>query len=379
MNIPLKYTVRSLLQRRSRTALTVLGVAAVVAVFTAMVGLGQGMAASFAKTGSPDNIVVLQKGAFSQSLSSLPKSSGEVIRYVPGVKNAGDRILASPELVIEPWTTAPGSDEPRFMSARGVRAVFFAVADTVTVVQGTPGVDGNRVLVGRGAQRKLGGVRVGDRIGMFGETWQIGGIFDAGGTNLEFEILADLDQLMRAAKRDEYSCYTVKLDRTADADRTIALLDADRRVLVTAMREQDYYASSAKVYSVVAQVGLLVSLIVTLGAVFGGMNTMYTAVAGRMREIGTLRAVGFSRNAILVSFLAESLLLSVAGGVIGAAAGCLANGLRLSVGVANIRFIVGSGAVTSGLALAVVVGVAGGLLPARGAARATIVEAMRRV
>jgi len=379
MRVPLKYNVRSLLQRKSRTTLTILGIAAVVAVFTAMVGLGQGMAASFAKTGSPDNIVVLQKGAFSLSLSSLSRNSGDVIRYVSHVRKAGDRILASPELVIEPWTTAPGSDKPHFMSARGVSSTFFSVADTVRTVEGASGVGANRVLVGLGAQRKLGGVRVGDTIGMFGEPWQVSGIFEAKGTNLEFEILADLDNLMRAAKRTEYSCYTLKLDSPDVAERAIALLENDRRVLVTAMREQDYYASSAKVYAVVANVGLLVSLIVTLGAVFGGMNTMYTAVAGRMREIGTLRAIGFSRGSILISFLAESLLLSVAGGVIGVALGCFANGLRLSVGVANIRFVVGSGAILGGLALSAVVGVVGGLLPARGAARMTIVEAMRRI
>lgn len=379
MSIPLRYNVRSVLQRKSRTTLTILGVAAVVAVFTAMVGLGQGMTTSFAKTGSPDNIVVLQKGAFSQSLSSLPMSSGDVVGYVPHVKTRGDRVFASPELVIEPWTTAPGSPRPHFMSARGVTAAFFAVADSVATVEGSGEVAGNRVLIGRGAQRKLGGVRVGDTIGMFGERWQIGGIFEAGGTNLEFEILADLDNLMRAARRTEISCYTLKLDSPAASDGAIALLESDRRVLLTAMREQDYYASSAKVYAVVAQVGLLVSLIVTLGAVFGGMNTMYTAVAGRMREIGTLRAIGFSRGSVLVSFLAESLLLSLTGGLIGVALGCLANGLRVSVGVANVRFVVGPAALLSGLLLSAAIGVVGGLLPARGAARTTIVEAMRRI
>lgn len=378
MRIPLTYNVRSLLQRRSRTILTVLGIAAVIAVFTAMIGLGQGMAVSFAQTGSPDNLVVLQKGAFSNSLSSLPRSSGDVIRYVAHVRTAGDQILASPELVIEPWTTAPGSDKPHFMSARGVSPVFFAVADTVRTVEGEDRVGGNRVLVGRGAQRKLGGVQVGDWIGMFGERWQIAGVFESGGTNLEFEILADLDNLMRAAKRDEYSCYTLKLDDPAAAAATIARLEGDRRVLLTALREQDYYASSAKVYDVVAQVGLLVSLIVTLGAVFGGMNTMYAAVAGRLREIGTLRAIGFSRRSILASFLAESLMLSLAGGVLGAALGCAANGAHLSVGVANIRIAVGPTAVLSGLALSAVVGIAGGWLPARGAARLAIVDAMRR-
>ena len=379
MAVPLKYNVRSLLQRKSRTLLTVVGIAAVVAVFVAMVAFGRGMAASFAKTGSPDNLVVLQKGAFSQSLSSLPKNSRDVVPYAPRVRRQGDRVLVSPELVIEPWVTPPRAREPIFMNARGVDPVFFAVADTLRISSGRRALGGNRVLLGRGAQQKLGGAAVGDAIAMFGERWTVSGLFEAGGTNLEFEILADLTDLMRAANREEYSCFTVKLENSDDAPRAISYLENDRRVLLTAVREQDYYANSGKVYAVVAQVGMLISLIVTLGAVFGGMNTMYAAVAGRMREIGTLRALGFSRNSILVSFLTESVILSVAGGVAGILIGALVDGLRISVGIANVRFAVGAGVMLSGLALSVVVGAVGGFLPARSASRMRIVEAMRRL
>lgn len=379
MTVPLKYNVRSLLQRKSRTSLTMAGIAAVVAVFVAMVAFGRGMTASFAKSGSPDNLVVLQKGAFSHSLSSLPKSSTDVIRYVAHVKTTGDVILASPELAIEPWVSAPGRDEPVFMAARGVTAVFFDVADTLRVTEGRADLGGNRVLLGRGARQKLGGLDVGSSISMFGEPWRVAGLFETGGTNLEFEILADLDDLMRAARREEYTCFTLKLDDAANADLVIALLENDRRVLLTAAREQDYYASSGKVYAVIGQVGLIISVIVTIGAVFGGMNTMYTAVSGRMREIGTLRALGFSRTSVLASFLAESLLVSVSGGVVGVVLGSLVNGLRISVGTANIRFTVGAGVVVGGLLLSVVVGVAGGWLPARGAARMRIVDAIRRL
>ncbi len=379
MTIPLKYNIRSLLQRRSRTILTVLGIAATISVFVAMVAFGRGMAASFARTGSPDNLVVLQKGAFSQSLSSLPKNSRDVVPYMPHVRKKNDRILVSPELVIEPWVTTAARREAVFMGARGVDPVFFDVADTLTVTEGAADLRGNRVLLGRGAQQKLGGVGVGGDITMFGESWRVAGLFESGGTNLEFEILADLTDLMRAANRDEYSCFTVKLDDARHAERIIALLESDRRVLVTAAREQDYYASAGKVYAVVAQIGLLISVVVTLGAVFGGMNTMYAAVAGRMREIGTLRAVGFDRKSILASFLIESLMLSVTGGAIGVALGYLSNGLRISVGIANIRFAVGMGVMLTGLLLSIVVGLVGGLLPARAASRLTIVDAMRRV
>ncbi len=379
MKIPLKYNARSILQRKARTALTVLGIAAVVAVFVAMAAFGRGLSTSFARTGSADNVIVLQKGAFSLSLSSLPKNSSDVVPYFPYIKKQKDRILASPELAIEPWVKAPHRDEPIFMNARGVAPVFFSVADTVRVTAGTTEIRGNRVLLGRGAQQKLGGVEVGEAITMFGEPWVVSGVFEANGTNLEFEILADLTDLMRAANREEYSGFTLKLDDPTNAERLIALAESDRRLLLTAAREQDYYASSGKVYAVVGQIGLLISLIVTVGAVFGGMNTMYAAVSGRLREVGTLRALGFSRNSILASFLAESLLLSVAGGLLGVVIGCLANGARVSVGTANIRFTVGAGVMLSGLFLSAVVGVVGGLLPARRAANAQILEALRHM
>lgn len=379
MTIPLKYNIRSLFQRKSRTALTVLGIAAVVAVFVAMVALGRGMAASFATTGSTDNLVVLQKGAFSQSLSSLPRNSRDVVRYAPHVKKTGEEILVSPELSIEPWVTVPGKRGEIFMVVRGVEPVHFKVDDTITILRGTPELWGNRVLLGRAARNKLGGVGVGESIGMFGEQWTVTGLFEAGGSSLEFVVLADLDDLMRASKRDELSCFTLKLDSPGSADTVIKALEGDRRVLLTAMREQDYYADSGKVFAIVAQLGLMIALIVTLGAVFGGMNTMYTAVAGRMREIGTLRALGFGRRSILLSFLAESALLSLAGGVIGVALGCLVNGLRLSVMTASVRFTVSPGVMLSGLVLSLVVGLLGGALPARGAARLEIVEAMRQV
>lgn len=379
MTIPLKYSVRSLLQRKSRTTLTVLGIAAVIAVFVAMVGFGRGMAASFEKTGSPDNLVVVQKGAFNQSLSLLPRMSRDVIQYLPHVKKEGDRILVSPEMSIEPWVTVPGRSEPIFMVARGVEPVFFDVADTLRVTSGGAELRGNRVLLGKGAQQKLGAIAVGSSISMFGEPWQVAGLFETGGTNLEFEIVADITDLMRAAKRDEYSCFTVKLDDPTSADRVIALLENDRRVLLGAAREKDFYAASGRTYAVVAQLGLMIALIVSIGAVFGGMNTMYTAVSGRMREVGTLRALGFSRRSVLLSFVTESLLLSMTGGILGVALGCLANGLRVSVMSANIRFTVGFGVVLAGLLLSATVGLLGGLLPARGASRMKIVEAMRRV
>jgi ABC-type antimicrobial peptide transport system permease subunit len=378
MTIPLKYNFRSLLQRKVRAALTILGIAAVVAVFVAMVALTRGMAARFAAVGSPDNLVVLQKGAFNQSLSSIPASSRNVIPYLPHIAKKGDVMLVSPEIFIDPWVSAPGLTEDAFMAVRGIEQIYFDVENTIRITAGTRELKGNGVLVGKAALQNLGGVGVGDVIGMLGEKWIVKGVFEAKGTFLETVLLADLKDVMRAANREEYSAYTLKLDSPSVTDAAIGLLEADRRVLVSASREPDYYATSGKPYAVVSQIGLLIALIVTFGAVFGGMNTMYTAVAGRMREIGTLRSLGFSRTSILLSFLFESIILSFSGGLLGAALGSLVTGLRINVGPNNLPFTVGPEVILSGIMLSLIVGFVGGLLPARAAARLTIVEAMRR-
>ncbi|MBI5086670.1 MAG: ABC transporter permease [Acidobacteria bacterium] len=379
MFIPLKYILRSLFRRKTRSVLTILGISAVIAIFVAMVSFARGMAANFAATGSADNVVVLQKGAFNQALSSLPRSSSEAINYLPQLKQQNGRGLASPELVIEPWVTVPGKAEEVFMMARGVEPIFFEVEDKIRIVDGPRQLRGNLVLLGRAAQHKLGGIRKGSSVRIHGESWTVAGTFEAGGTNLESAILADLTDLMRAAHRTELSSFTLKVGEPSQVREVVRLIEDDRRFLFTASREPDYYAASGQMFAVVGQLGLAISLIVTLGAVFGAMNTMYTSVAGRMREIGTLRAIGLRRNSILFSLVIEALLLSLAGGAIGIAFGCLVNGAHMGVLHANIRITVTSGVILSALLLSVISGILGGILPARAAARIQVVEALRRL
>lgn len=378
MALPLRYNVRSLLDRKSRTLLTVLGIGAVIAVFVAMVSFAHGMAAGFSRAGAPDNVVVLQRSAFSQSLSSLPRSSNDVIRWFEGVRHEGGTSLASPELHVEPWVTPPGRSDEVFMVVRGVQPVFFRVVEGLKMTHGASELRGNRLLLGPAARAKLGGIGLGDTVVFFGERWTVGGLFEAGGGSVEFAILADLDDLMRAAQRDELSSFTLKADGPATVAPLVRALEADRRLLVTAMPEGEYYRSSGKTFAIIGQLGLLVSIIVSLGAIFGGMNTMYTAVAGRTREIGTLRAIGFSRASILASFLAEAVLLGAAGGVLGVVLGSLLNGARVNVMSTSIRFTVTPAVAGAGLLLSVAVGVLGGLPPALRAARLRAVEAIKQ-
>jgi len=179
MALPLSYNIRSLLQRKSRTVLTILGIASVIAIYVAMVSFSQSMTSTFARAGAPDNVVVIQKSAFSLSLSSLQKSSANVIPYFDHIRHKGEMPLASPELAVEPWVTVPGRAQEIFMVARGIEPVFFDVLDQIRVTQGSRDLRGNKLLLGPAARHKLGGVSIGDTVMFFGESWTVAGLFEA--------------------------------------------------------------------------------------------------------------------------------------------------------------------------------------------------------
>ena len=379
MALPLSYNIRSLLQRKSRTVLTILGIASVIAIYVAMVSFSQSMTSTFARAGAPDNVVVIQKSAFSLSLSSLQKSSANVIPYFDHIRHKGEMPLASPELAVEPWVTVPGRAQEIFMVARGIEPVFFDVLDQIRVTQGSRDLRGNKLLLGPAARHKLGGVSIGDTVMFFGESWTVAGLFEAEGSSLELAMLADLSDLMRAAQREELSAFTLKAASAGEVAPLVKLLENDRRVLVTAVPEKEYYVASGRTFSMLPGIGLLMSYIILLGAIFGGMNTMYTAVAGRTREIGTIRALGFSGASILVSFLAEAALIGAAGGLLGTALGWLVRGVRVNVMTASIQCTVTPKVAATGFVLAVAIGLLGGLAPALRASRLQIVNAIKQV
>jgi len=379
MALPLSYNIRSLLQRKSRTVLTILGIASVIAIYVAMVSFSQSMTSTFARAGAPDNVVVIQKSAFSLSLSSLQKSSANVIPYFDHIRHKGEMPLASPELAVEPWVTVPGRAQEIFMVARGIEPVFFDVLDQIRVTQGSRDLRGNKLLLGPAARHKLGGVSIGDTVMFFGESWTVAGLFEAEGSSLELAMLADLSDLTRAAQREELSAYTLKAASAGEVAPLVKLLENDRRVLVTAVPEKEYYVASGRTFSMLPGIGLLMSYIILLGAIFGGMNTMYTAVAGRTREIGTIRALGFSGASILVSFLAEAALIGAAGGLLGTALGWLVRGVRVNVMTASIQCTVTPKVAATGFVLAVAIGLLGGLAPALRASRLQIVNAIKQV
>lgn len=379
MIVPIKYNLRNLFQRKLRTILTILGIAGSIAIFIAVMAFSEGMVKSFKKTGSEDNIVVIQKGAFSQSLSSIPKSSRNVIQYLPHIKKLNGIELVSPEVSIEPWVSVPSKGlNDIFMMVRGVKPIFFDVVNKIRISDSKE-LRNNHAIIGRLAQHKLGSVQVGDQIKIFDEMWTINGVFEAEGSSFESLIIVDIDDLLRASNREEYSSYTVKVDSLNNIDSLIKLIEDDRRFLLSAIPEIEYYTESGMLFNIVRTVGIAIGIIISIGSIFGGMNTMYTSIANRIREIGTLRAIGFSRVSILISFIIESLIIALIGGMLGILVGYFVNGTKMNLLMSNFELRVTYKVMLTGLFLSFVIGFFGGLLPARQASKLKIIDAIKHV
>ena len=375
--IPLRYILRSLGRRKLRTSMTVLGIALVVAVYSAMSSVVETMVQRFKSTGSPDEIVIVQGGAMTIDFSRIDRGSLTYVQTLDGLACDGDRPLVSPELCLGGIVRVRGSDTD--ISVRGVTDIAPAVYGQVRLTdKGKWPGSGHAASVGRALASRLS-LQPGDSIELEGEKWTVVGLIDSGGRVYDHEIWVDLDELAAATSRKTYSSYTV---RASDAGAVSALVEAvneGRRFPLSAQLAADFYARTGAMAMFMAYIGTFISLVIAVGAVFGGMNTMYSAVAGRRHEIGVLRALGFRRTAVLTSFLGESLAISLVGGVVG-----LVFGLGLSMVSVDLpmlptgRVSLGLTQVVWSLTLAFAIGLAGGLLPALQASRLVVVDAIRQ-
>lgn len=374
MWVPVSYSLRSLIQRRGRTALTLFGVAAVVSVYIVMSSVRGHMVSLFRTTGQPDEVVVMQAGSVNPEFSSVSRASAGWLRTQDGVAQGAEGPLVSPELSLA--TRVEGSP-PADAMLRGVDPGALSFYREVKVVEGGPPAPGKKVMVGRTLAR-TNGIRVGDRLTFEATTWEVAGVFSAGGAVYEQEIWTDLDDLAAAARRPGPTHFTVRATSADAADALVAHVNGQRAEPLQALTAVTAYARIGGMSMWMGALGQFIAIVIALGAVFGGMNTMFSAVAHRRREIGILRAVGYRPVAILVSFLFESLLIGLGGGLLGGA---------LSFGVARLPlkvpfFIegnvgIGAGHIGSGLLLAVGVALLGGFLPALSAARMQVVQALR--
>ncbi len=373
--VPFRYTLRSLGRRKWRTAMTVGGVALVIALYATMSSVGQTMIEAFRATGAPDEVVVVQAGAMTVDFSKVGRDTLPYLETLDGIAHAGGHALVSPELCLSSKVHARGVE--RDAALRGVGDIAPRVYRQVALARGEWPSPGRHVAIGRTLATKLG-VGIGDPLDFEGERWTVVGLLEAGGRVYDQEIWVDLDDLAGATHRTTLSGYTVRAISPDAAARLIDTIDDDRRFPITAMSAHAFYARASGMARFMAVLGSFIALVVAFGAAFGGMNTMYSAVARRRHEVGVLRALGYRPRAVLFAFLVESLLLCLAGGAIGLGIAAALSLLSLDLPyTAASHFSLGASQVGWSLVIAAAVGIAGGCLPALRAARMKVVDALR--
>jgi putative ABC transport system permease protein len=382
-------SVRTIPQRASSSAVAMIGIAGVVIVFVAVLSIGEGFRAAMADAGKPDRAVVLRSGADSEMTSGFPGDQADVMREAPGLKRVDNRPLASPELYVMVDVNKRSTGTPANVPLRGVEPVVTQVRDEMKIVDGRMFQFGtNEAIVGRSATRQFTGIDLGTEYVAGNLKIKIVGIFDTGGTASETEIWCDSRLVQGVYQRgNSYQSLLASLDSPASFDTFKNWLTSNPQLNVQVQRESDFYAQQSQVMSsLIRGIGYTIAVLMGIGAVFGAILTMYTAVSSRTREIATLRALGFNTGSVLVSVLAESLALAAIGGLLGGLTAYLAfNGYQTSTmnfqtfSQVAFAFRVTQSLLIQGLSYTLVMGLVGGLMPAIKAARLPIATALREL
>ncbi len=386
MPIPFFYTLRNLRSRRLTTALTAAGMALVVFVFAATLMLVAGLRQTLVATGSPENVVVIREGSETEVQSGIERAQAAVVENRPEVADAADgEPLLAKELVVLITLPRRESGKPANVVIRGIDPRSLALRPQVRVATGRmPRPGSTEIAVGRSIAERFAGANLGSSLHFAQRDWTVVGVLEAGRTGFSSEIWGDREQLMQAFRRTVFSSLLFRLRRHADFAPFRERLAGDPRLPLEAKRETQFYADQSQAMASFLRIlGLTLTAVFSIGAVLGAMITMYAAVASRITEIGTLRALGFSRWSILAAFVGEALLLGLLGGVVGLG---LAAGLQLlTISTMNWQtfaelafgFDLTASILFQSLAFALCMGFAGGLLPAIRAARMGIVQALR--
>ena len=386
MGLPISYSFRNLWTRRLTTVLTASGMALVVFVFAAILMLAEGLRKTLVETGSYDNVVFIRKGSNSEVMSGVTRYQASIIETQPeaAIGEQGQTLLAK-EMVVLITLPKKGTNASSNVVIRGVGASSLALRPQVRLAEGRmPKAGLSEIIAGRSIAERFKGSGIGEilRFGM--REWRVVGIFDAGNTGFNSEIWGDADQLMQAFRRSVYSSVVFKLRDPSEFERVKKRIESDPRLTVEAKRENRFYAEqSERMARFLRIMGTSLTVIFSLGAIIGAMITMYSAVATRTGEIGTMRALGFKRISILEAFIIEALLLGLIGGCVGL---FLASFLQLlTISTMNFQtfselafsFTLTFGIVWKGLGFSLGMGFVGGLLPALRASRMVIVDALR--
>jgi len=387
MKIPLSYTWRSLWTRRLTTVLTLGGIALVVFVFAAVLMLAHGVEKTLVETGADDNVIVLRRSANSELVSQIERDGANIVKTQPEVAVLPDGTpVASTETYVIINLQKRETGGMGNISVRGVSPTAMTIRPQVNLVEGQMFRFGSReVIVGSNIAKRYEGASIGNQIRFGDAQWTVVGLFDAAGSGFESEIWGDVDQLLPVFGRPVYSSMTFRLRNPGDFDAVKARIEKDPRTqYMDVKREKAYYEEQSKLMSDFIKIlGLIVTIIFSIGAIIGAMITMYAAVANRTVEVGTLRALGFRRKSVLGAFLIESMLLATIGGLAGLGLASLMSFIRISTvnfgtfAELAFGFALSPDIVITSLVFSLIMGVVGGFLPAVRAARLNILAALR--
>lgn len=381
--------LRTVPQRLGSSGVAIIGIAGVVVVFVSVLSIAAGFTAAMQGTGSPARALVMRSGADSEMTSGIGGDEAEVIKTAPGLLRDGQAAVASAELYVIIDLPKKSTGTSANVPMRGVEPTATAVRDEVNIVDGRMFEFGtNEVIVGRGASGQFAGLTVGSTVTTGQSSWNVVGVFEAGGSVNETEIWGDARVLQGVYRRgNSYQLVLARLQSSAEFDTFRDWLITNPQLNVQVQRETDYYAQQSRALSSLIQgVGFGIAFLMGIGAVFGAILTMYTAVSTRSREIATLRALGFNSGSVVISVMAESLTLGLIGGLIGGAGAYFGfNGYQTSTinfqtfSQVAFAFRVTPELLATGLIYALLLGLIGGLFPAIRAARLPIPTALREL
>ena len=389
MQLPLKYILRSSISRRLTTAITVVGIALVVFVFTAVLMMANGVQKTLRATGSDDNLLVARKAAMSEIMSIMDREAAGIIVNLPQVARAADGTpLSSKEVVVIINMGKLGGEGISNVTVRGVEEAAFQLRPQVRIVEGRMFRWGAReVVAGAGITKRFVGAQIGEKIKFGGDVWTVVGLFDANGSGFDSELWGDLNQIADAFRRSSFSTVTMRMKDPDDLDSVVRAFENDNRLqYFVAKREKKFFEEQSEMMATFIRIlGIFITVIFSTGSTIGAMITMYGSVANRTTEIGTLRALGFFRRSILLAFLLESLTLAFAGGLVGLGIASVLQFFTISTlnfgsfSELAFSFALSPSIVASALGFSLLMGLIGGFLPALRAARLDIIQALRAV
>jgi len=385
--VPVIYNLRSVRVRWVSSVVAVLGIAGTVGVFVAMFAMARGFKATFVASGSPSNALIMRAGSNTEMVGAILLDQVHIIEQAPQIMRTSEGPLVSPEVVvIAPFPLkATGTDAN--VQVRGVSPKALEIRPTIHVLSGRffkPGL--NELFVGKNAARTYSGMDLGDVVKFSGGTWTVVGVFDAGGSAFDSELWCDaviLDQVYQRPP-NVYQSVTVRLKSQDDFQALKDSLTTDPQLTVSVDREVDYYAKQSVALTLTIEIlGSMVAAVMAVGAIFGALNTMYSAVSERGREIAAMRAMGFHSGSIVFSFMIESVIIAAIGGIVGCIAVLPLNGLTTSTlnfqtfSSVAFAFRVTPVVLLAGMIFALFMGIIGGTPPAIRAARRPISSALR--